>query len=466
MNTAILEKEERLSGREAAGIVWKLAWPAVALNSLQSVNALLDRFFLGQVPQSHLTAYGGSINVIFLFFSIAMMLGTAATALVSRMYGAGERKEMRTAARHCVSLAIYLGLSLVALAIPAGFLGAKAFVPPNDTEAARLMALYVAIIATSLPAMNVIQALAGSLRGIGDTKSPMVLSGIQIVLHVILNYVFILPPKMLGPIMMPGLDMGLLGAGWALSISAWMSAIAYLWWARRRPLVIRFRFPWPGLDWAKRILRIAVPSGALSILRVTSLMGFTAILARVPMGAAAVAALPVGFAIESLAFMPSFGLSVSAAALVGQSLGMKKPDRASRLGWTAAHHAAVVSTIVAILLYIFADPLAHLILPSAEQADVAAISADFLRWISLTEVFFAYAMVLIGAMQGAGDTVRPMWLTFWCQWVVRVPLAGVLALAFGLGATGCWIAMSSTQLLQGIVALVMWKQGRWKTAKV
>jgi Na+-driven multidrug efflux pump len=105
------------------------------------------------------------------------------------------------------------------------------------------------------------------------------------------------------------------------------------------------------------------------------------------------------------------------------------------------------------------------------------MTRDFIHYIASTEVFFAYAMVLIGAMQGAGDTRRPMWLTVACLWGVRVPLAGFLALSTialgavtirgrGLGADGAWLSMALTQMLQGILAIWLFKQGHWKATKV
>jgi putative MATE family efflux protein len=465
-------------GEKAWQIVWTLAWPAVALNSLQTVNSLLDRFFIQSLEPAALTAVGGAITILFLFMSISFMMGTAATALVSRFFGARNFEEMRTATGKCLSLAVYMGIGLSVLAVPVAKLGAMAFVPADAVDAQRLMVEYLSIFAFSLPALNLIQTLAGSLRGIGDTKSPMMLSGIQIVLHILLNYLLIFPTRVTeAGLTIPGAGMGLPGAALALTISAWISAVAYIWWASKTELKVSFTMLPPGMEWTKRILRIALPSGAHSMIRVTAMMAFTAILAVVPHGAEAVAAIAVGFSIESLAFMPAFGLSVSAAALVGQSLGMKNPDRAERLGWTASHHAAVVSTIVAILLFVFSDKMALAIIP--QQPEVAAMAASYIRFIAATETFFAYAMVTMGGMQGAGDTRRPMVLSLFSLWGFRIPAAVIFALApqqeilnialpvgFAMGANGCWLAMSLSQVVMGTASIMLFKKGLWKHSVV
>ena len=135
--------------------------------------------------------------------------------------------------------------------------------------------------------------------------------------------------------------------------------------------MVFFKFSW---SWTKRILRIALPTGVMSTLRVLSLAAFTYILNSGDRAADAVAALRVGFSIESLAFMPAFGLSVAASALVGQSLGAEKPDAAARLGWTAAHHAGVVSAIASLILVFGAYPLASAVIPSQPSVAEAAVT--------------------------------------------------------------------------------------------
>ena len=460
----------------AAKIVWTLAWPAVALNSLQTINSLLDAYFVQHLENgaAAMTAMGSLTAFMFLFGSMTMMMGTASTAFVARFFGAKEEVEMRKAARQTLSVAFYLGLILLALATPGAYLAADKFVPDSSPEAKILTVRYLQIFALGLPALNLIQALAGCLRGIGDTKSPMYLSGAQIILHILLNYMLIGPGHQLGAVWLPGANWGMPGAAAALTISSWTAALIYLWWTSRTELRTAMRFPLPSWDWTRRILKIAIPSGFLNILRVTSLMAFTLILKEVPQNTAALAAIRPAFSIESMAFMPAFGLAVSAAALVGQSLGMKDPDRANRLAWTAGHHAAGVSMIMAIILFVFASPIAHSVL--SNQPAAAEMAAQYIRFIALTEVFFAYGMVMIGGMQGAGDTVVPLWLTFAVMWCVRVPLAAFFALdpnhlfpgspGMSMGADGCWLAMSATQLVQGIASMVLFKLGRWRTVKI
>jgi len=448
-------------------IVWRLAWPAVALNSLQTLNALLDSSFVGSLEPAALTALGAATPFIFLLVSLSFALGTAATALVARAYGAGEREQFVQSNQQCISLSLVGGFLLALAAIPLGHFAAQAMLPAEATRAAALMMQFMAIFAFSLPAIFIMQTLAGSLRGIGDTKSPMYISGLQILIHIVLNFLLIFPTREWNGITIPGANLGIQGAALGLTLSAWIAAAIYLGWSVRTPLGNVWRLGLPNLKWAKRILNVAVPAAMMSIVRVTSLMGFTYVLSHVPHGENAIAAMRVGFSIEAFAFMPAFGLAIAASALVGQSLGMQRPDRAERLAWTSAHQAAIVSFVISVGLFVFALPIATLILPT--KPAIAEIASHYVLYIAATEVLFAYGMVMVGGLQGAGDTVRPLWLTIFSMWLIRVPLAAFLALpsigpirGLNMGSDGCWLAMSITQVIQGIMAMVVFKQGKWK----
>lgn len=481
--TEIAEHSSPEDNRSSSRIVWTLAWPAVALNSMQVINSLLDSAFIGHLDQAALTAYGGITVVVFLLFSLAMSLSTGATALVARAYGAGQVEEFRTACRQSMGLAVVAGLVFAVIGAATAPFAARIFIPAEDTRAISLCTVFLIVFAAGLPAIYIIQTLAGSMRGIGDTKSPMVISGLQIVLHILLNFVLIFPPRPTEfGFTIPGFNLGLTGAATALSISAWLAAITYIVYSARTPLGASWSIGKLYWSWMSRILKIAIPAAVMAVLRVGSLAIFALVLKSVPNGSLALAAMRPGFAIESMMFMPSFGLSMAAAALVGQSLGMKRPDRAERLSWTAAHHAAFVTLSFCIPIFIFAPQIASTLIE--EKPEIAAEAAMLLRYLCVTEVGFAYAMVMLGAMQGAGDTVRPLWVTVVALWFIRVPMAGVLALetgqtltringfeiympyGVGMGAEGAWLSMCITQAVQGILSVWLFKQGGWKTKEV
>jgi putative MATE family efflux protein len=457
--------QEEIVHENPTKIVWTLAWPVVALYSLQVVNNLLDTGFVGRLHPAAMTAHGASLPVVFLLFQVAFALSIAATALVSRAYGAEDHAQVKQANRQCLSLSILSGFllagvcALLALVIP------NVIIPAHNEEARRLLAGYLTIYSLSLPALHIIQAFAGALRGVGDTKSPMTISGVQILLHIALNYILIFPPRHLSfGVTIPGAGLGLLGAAAAFAISAWLSALVYMAYSKRTVFGSLWRLARPRMEWIERILRIATPAAVMGVVRTGSLFVFMLVLARVPDASQALAAVRGGFAIESIMFMPGMGLSMAAATLVGQSLGMRRPERAERLAWTAAHHSAGVILALCIPIFAFAPQIAGTLIKSDPQ--IAQEMTVMIRFMCTTEVLFGYSMVMSGAMQGAGDTVRPMWISIVSLWGVRLPLAWILAITLAMGATGAWIAMALTQGLAGALGIWLFKRGAWKQVKV
>ncbi len=463
------DAEPRFGLRSAAPVVWQLAWPAVLLNGIQTLNSVIDAYFIGHLERAALTAHGAALNIVFLLFSLGLTVSVASTALVSRFYGAKEPGSLREANRQCVRLAHYVGIGMGLLGVVAAYFAGRFLVPEGDARAALLFRDFLLAWAPGIVANTLVNTLAGSLRGTGDTRSPLVISGIQIGLHMILNIFLIYPEHRLNwmgqEFVVPAAGWGLTGAGAAISISAFISAALYLGWVRKSVLGPSWSAKLPDPEWAKRILNIAIPSALQAVLRVASFTVFTMFLRGTPNGGDALGALRVGIAIESVLFMPAFGFSVAAGALVGQNLGANQPQRAAKLGWMAAHMGGLLIGLLSIPLYLGAPNIAEF-LTGGDKPGMAAEAASYIRILIVTEILFGYAMVLIGALQGAGDTKRAMWISIWSLWLVRVPLAYVLAVPMGLGATGCWIALSASQAVQGLLAMSAFKQGKWMLTKV
>ena len=454
--------------------LWHMAWPVVSLNLHQVVNGLLDRSFIGHLPEAAMSGHGASMSFIFMLFSLAIAISIGAGAIVARAYGAKHIHEFREGSQQALQVSMVVGIGLGILSFFLAPLFGHMVFKRTDVNDIAYVTQFLQAYSIGVPAICIIQVIAACLRSIGDTKSPMVLSGIQILLHITLNFIFIFPQRGL----IPGLNLGLAGAGFALSTSAWVAAILYIWHVRSTELGVKFTFALPQKLWVARILRIAVPSAGQAILRTASLTAFTLILSNVENHSAAIAAMSAGFAIESLMFAQAFGFSAATSALVGQNLGAKNPTRAEHIGWLASVIAFTAAVLISIPVYFLVPSFAPA-LAGHKDAVVAQI-VDLVRLLCLTEPLFCLAMVLIGGMQGAGDTKRPLWIGIFCLWGLRVPLALIMALPTGaavmfgiglpfglaLGAHGAWMAMAGTQGLQGLFAVAAWKVGKWKTVRV
>ncbi|MDQ2985664.1 MAG: MATE family efflux transporter [Armatimonadota bacterium] len=442
--------------------VWELAWPIIALNSLQVVNSLLDARFISALGGPALNASGAAQSLVFLFVSLAFAIAVGATALVSRFYGSGERENLLKASRQTTTISLFLGIAISVL----GYFSLPAicglFVDPAG-EAYREMLRYLGPLMVGIPAVYIFNNLAASLRAISDTKTPMVVSGIQILCHMALNFILIFPPRALWGVMIPGADLGIAGAGWAFAISAWISALLYFPASGRTVLGRTWKLQMPEMAWISRTLKIALPASLMTVIRVSSFAVFSMALKHTNEGEAALGAMRVGIAMEAIAFMPAFGYSMAASALVGQNLGARNPERAERLAWAATNQAVIVMSIMAVVFFAFAPQFAAFFIEQPAQRDIAI---SYMRIVALTEPLFGYAMVLTGAHQGAGDTGRPTWANFISSWVLRVPLVYIFAVGMKLGSTAAWVVMALTQAVNGLIMIYLFRKGDWKRKTV
>lgn len=445
-----------LSQRPLSSMVWELAWPVIVLNLVQTVNTFVDRKFISALGTDALAGSGVGMMIVFIMMSLAFALGSATTALVARFYGASDLPTAKQAMNQCVRLAVMLGLLVSVagfllldwlIAVMMGSVGAGA------QTAARQ---YLIPTLFAIPAIFVGNVLAGSLRAIGDTRAPMYVMSIMVVIHIAVSWVLIF-----GHLGAPRL--GLPGASTGFAVSVWVALFLYMPVLRRRVLGGLHLGLIPDWEWVARIVRIAYPTAIQTSARTLGMSVFTGILARTPQAEAALATLNIGMVIEGIAFMPGFGYAMAAAALVGQSLGAKVPEKGERLAWIAGAQACAIMTFMAIPMFVFAEPFARIF---TSDPAVLQCTMSYLKIAAISQPPLAFLMVLMMALQGAGDTFRAMLVAIFAMWVFRVPLTYVWALPLHGGADAAWWSMTIATFLGAFVAMYVFHRGKWKHVEV
>jgi putative MATE family efflux protein len=453
----MLNEPERPTARQICRDVVRIAWPSVLVGMLMTTNTILDRFFVGMLGRDSMAAVGVGGQVMFLLVSLSMAVAVGTTALVARFTGAREPEQVAEATGQSISLGLILGtvLTLLTYAGLPALLHSMGIKPPARE-------LCLAFLIAGLfggPAMFVGNAISSAFRAIGDTRTQLRISIAANIVHMLGDWTL-----MLGHWGAPRL--GVMGGGIAMTGSMVVSMVGYIICLRRSRL-LRDGLTWqhlrPQVSWARRLLRIGSPAAVTMLLRTTSLLGFTGVLARTIEGTASVASLPIGMTAESIAFMPGFGFSVAASALVGQALGARDPDRAERYGWVATKMAIVIMSVMGVVFYVLAEPFARVF---THDPAVVRLATDYLRIMAISEPALALGMVLTGALQGAGDTLRPTVATAVTFWVFRLPMAWSLALGLRMQAHGAWIAMCASTILGGVITTYLYRSGKWKTVKV
>ncbi|HWJ93296.1 MAG TPA: MATE family efflux transporter, partial [Telluria sp.] len=178
-------------------------------------------------------------------------------------------------------------------------------------------------------------------------------------------------------------------------------------------------------------------------------------------GSAAVAGYTLAIRIIMFALMPSWGICSAAATLVGQNLGAQRPDRSERAVWLGGVYNMALLTAVGAIFFAFAGPLVRRFTTDPE---VARYAVDCLRLVSLGYPFYAWGMIMEQAFNGAGDTWTPTKVNLLCYWMLQIPLA--FWLASGLGARGVYLAICGAESVLAVVAVLLFRRGKWKTVRV
>jgi putative MATE family efflux protein len=429
--------------------VFLLAIPMILELSLESVFAVVDMFFVGKLGQNAMATVGLTESVITIVYSIAIGLSTAATAIVARRIGEKNPEDAAHAGAQSIIIAFLITILLSILGIV--FAGDILRLMGASSEVVREGAVFTRIMFGGSLAIILLFLINGIFRGVGDAamamKSLWIASIINIILCPICIHFF-----------------GLRGAAIATVIGRSSGVLYQCFHLFKGSGILKFHAHHFRLDPAliKSIVVIAWPA----TLQFVIASGSWIIIARlVAETGGTTASAGYQIAIRNVVFfiLPAWGLSNAASTLVGQNLGAKQPGRAEQSVMITAKYNAIFMSLVTALFVFFPSPIIRIF--SHDEA-VIAYGARSLQIIGTAYIFYGVGMVMMQALNGAGDTRTPTIINFVGFWLFQIPLAYLLAIGFDLKATGAFIAIP---VAETIIALVTWyyfKKGKWKTVEV
>jgi putative MATE family efflux protein len=430
--------------------IWTMSWPLMLTTVSSSLVGLADVQISRQLGSAAQAAVGVSEQILFMFMVFIMATGVGTTALVSRAAGAKETEEVNRATGQSLALSISMGIFLMLLCLSLS--GVVVSNGGNAPEVALNANRYLGIYAFVLIPFSLNVIINSAFRAIGRAKLPLIVIVISTAITIAGDYLTVVHNW---PV--PGLGIrGIAFSGLAGSCTASLVAIYLL---LKSPLKSCVKSILPlSKDYAFRILKVGIPSALNRLSWSLSVFVLFAILRHCDNATAALASWTIGMRLEALIFMPLFALSMAVASIVGQNLGAKQTERAVKAGWQVTFIGLGMMVILASALFLGADYLANCM--SADPSTIDYTRA-YLRTNACSEPFLALAMVLSGALQGAGDTRTPMWITIITNWFLRLPLAWFLAITLHQGPGGAWIAMASSICMNGILTTIWYRSRRW-----
>lgn len=427
-----------------------LAIPMILEMLMESLFGVVDMFFVARLGVDSLATVALTESCLVLVFGIAMGLSMATTAFVARRVGEQDPGGAAVAAVQ----AIAVGLLLSGIVAAAGI-----FYAPNllaimgaSPSVIRIGANYTRFLLGGSVTIFLLFLINAIFRGAGDPALAMRALWFANLINIVLDPCLI---NGWGPF--PRLNV--MGASVATTTGRGLGVLFQLWMlfggkSRIRVFARQLRVNWDVL-W--RLLRVSF-TGILQFLIATA--SWTA-LVRIcaSYGSVPVAGYTVAIKIFMFVILPSWGLSNSAATLVGQNLGAKKPERAEQAVYRTGRYAMTYMGAIAVVFLVFARQLAAFFTPDPAVQNVAVTC---LRFISIGNICYAWGMVLVQAFNGAGDTRTPSMINFFCYWCFQIPLAWTLAQALHWGPPGVFAAIPTAETAMTVSSLILFRRGSWK----
>ena len=434
-----------MTQREKLWLIVSLSIPSILAQISATVMFFIDASMVGHLGAKASAAIGLVETTGWLMGGLGSAANMGFSVQVAHFIGANDMEAARRVLRQSIVCCIIwaLAISITALCI-------SPYLPywlGGNEEIARDASLYFAIFGFSGIFFQM-EGLAGSmLKCSGNMKIPSMLNIGMCVMDVVFNYIFIYI-----------LGMGVMGAAVGTGLAMLVTACAMMYFlivkSKMLSLVGRPGSFKPKEDTIRTAVKIGAPMGLQHLLMGGAYIVSTMIVA--PLGTIAMAAHSLAITVESLCYMPGYGIAEAATTLVGQGIGAGQRMLTRSFARMSVALGIGVMTLMGVMMWIFAPELMALMSPVEE---VIALGTQVLRIEAWAEPMFAAAIVCNGVFIGAGDTIFPAIMSLGSMWAVRLTMAATLAPKFGL--KGVWTAMAVELVFRGTIFLTRLFKGKW-----
>ncbi|HEY9791558.1 MAG TPA: MATE family efflux transporter [Candidatus Obscuribacterales bacterium] len=436
--------------------IWHMSWPLFINMITIAVASFFDTYVAGRLGSSAQAAIGLCGQIWFFMVLLAVALSAGTNALVSRFWGEGDVEKTTQAARQSILFAVIFG----AVSAGVGLLVCRPLLQllGASPEVQRLGWDFLKFdLCAQLP-FTLLWVTNSIFRAKGNARVPMVIMGLITLQVIVLDYCLCLGP----------LHVGISGIGMSWGIASILGVLLSFKLLRRSELAeclnLRLMLKETSWEWFHRLMKIGIPACVQDLSWVGGNFVLFLIFAHTSDPTACQASWAVGLRLEeTLGGFPIYALSMALGTIVGQNLGAKQPDRAERIGWQVMTLGIAINTVVALVLVLGANQLAHLM---SSDPKVIVYSVQYLQVVGMCEPFVAIWLILMGAMNGAGYTRWPMWATITGLTLIRLPLSWLLTVTLGWGPIGTWTAISLTCAFVGIIFIWRFNTGVWKQQQV
>jgi putative MATE family efflux protein len=440
------------------GNLWRaillLSIPMMLEMALESLFAVVDVFWVSHLGASAIATVGLTESVITLVYAVSIGLAMATTALVARRTGEKDRVGAADAAVQ----AIFAGVAAsVPFAIGGLFfsrdilrwMGGDPWVVEHGHG-------FTQVLLGGNVVIMLIFIINAVFRGAGDAAIAMRVLWLSNAINLVLDPLFIFG---WGPFP----ELGVQGAAVATTIGRGVGVATQLFVLFRGAKHIRVLGSQVRLhgEVMARLVKTSLGGIGQFIIATSSWIGLVRIASE--FGSDVVAGYTIAVRIFVFTLLPAWGLSNAAATLVGQNLGAGRPERAERSVWLTGFLNMGFLGIVSIAYIVWNEALVRLF---TDDPAIVAPGAECMRIVAYGYLVYAWGQVMPQAFNGAGDTMTPTKINFFCFWLLEIPLAYALALGLHMGQRGVWWSIVVAEAAMGGASILLFRRGRWKTVKV
>lgn len=429
---------------------------------LACMASLVDTAMVGSLGAVATASVAVNVTLVWVANGLMGALSTGFSYMIARSVGEKNPEKTKSLGQQSITCAICSGLFLFGCIfclhrwIPI-WMGAEAEVVPYAR-------VYLRIISYGMIPQTLATVLSSNYRSTGNTRLPLILSITANVGNIIGNFLLIYPAREMSiggrSVLIWGAGMGIKGAAAATSVSQLFMAAMLLFAMRTKRSDFRLDLSKEGYAVSKNTLLTLKKIGIPVLLERWTLNFGQVFLVSIlsSLGTVALSAHYLTAQIEGILYMPAFGMSYTATALIGQALGAGRRDLTRRY----MKYICFWSVIFIELLCIPVACGAHSIMEHfSSDAGVVAIGTQTLIVAALTEIFYSFFVIASGIFRGAGDVRFSFLVSLIGMWGLRVGMVWAAINVWHVGIVIIWIIMGIDCLVRTVLCVLRLRSGRW-----
>lgn len=429
--------------------LFSLAWPIFIETALFILLGMIDVLILSSYDDLAASAVGTANQTVSIVTIIFNIISTASAVMISQYLGAGKRESASQTAALSIALQLIFGIlvSVIFLLFHQPLL----MMIGADGQLLDFAGQYLLIVGGTIFLQAAMTAVSVIIRNHGLTKITMFVSAGMNLFNTALDLVLV--PRM-----------GVTGAAIATGVSRLIGCVVLviiLYTKIEKPAIFRMLIPFPFKQFGT-MLKVGIPSAAETFLYNLSQLVITAIVLNF-LTENELIAKTYAQSITMLFYLCSLAIGQASQIMIGHLVGAGRYDEAYRQGYRSHRTALLIMAAVCSVGILLREPLIGLF---TDNPEIISICSDIILINCVLELGRTTNLVMIASMRGAGDVYFPTACAIFSNWFLSVLGSYLFAVVFGMGIYGLWIALAADECVRGILMLLRWKNGRWRTKRL